>query len=441
MDTPPASTPPPLIPQQLHQFPHAPKKGLSGCAIAAIVGVILLVGLVVLAALAVPAFNKIQAQAEKLRTDTRAKELQVELTASEKVQAGAFAQELIQAVEKKDHEKVNAVVDYDFMAEEIFHGFTGSTQMKRGFMESVKKNPGGIFYEVFGQPGRVVRHWKRNGIPAITLRFVLSEGGASYFDIVLLRQKAGGFKVCDIYSYLFGVLMSKEARQTTAFVTGADAGMVAQILGSAARKKDMEALSKMVRASREGRPEEVISIYQALSPEMKNQPTAFLLYVKGLQHMGEERQDEYATALEKARGILGNDVTIDLLLVDRHVLREDYAAARKAVEVSLQTIGDDSYLQYLLGMMCVRTNDIPAAKEALKKAEAAEPDLFELVDLRMQTRAAEKDFAGVIQAVEAFKARTGATITPDMMTEPVYGDFKKSPEFTRWSATVKKTAP
>lgn len=434
MDSPPASTPPPLF-SQPPPLPQAPKQGLSGGAIAAIVGV------TILAALAVPTFNKIQEQAEKLRAETRVKELMVPLTEAEKVQAEAFVKELIQAVEKSDNAKIHASMDYDFLAEEIFHGFRDFTQAKKGFMDSATNNEGGIFREVVGQSGRIVRHWKRDGIPTITLRFLPDDGGASYFDILLIRQKAGGFKVGDFYSYLFGVQFSKQLRQTMAFITRADAGVLEQIMGRVARKNDMDALAEIAQASREGRFQDLITLFHKLSPEMKNQSTIFLQYVTALQRLGEAGEAEYVAALEKARGILGEEVTIDLLLMDRHLLKEDYTAARKAVEASLKTIGDDSYLLHLQGLMCVRTNDLPTAKDALKRAESLEPDLFDLVDLKMQIRAAEKDYAGVIEAIHAFKAFTGATITPDRLTEPVYDDFKKSPEFTSWSTTVKKAAP
>lgn len=412
---------------------------MSGCAIAGIVGGGLLVLVAILAAFAVPTFQKIQAQAQKIKEDNLAKVTQVPLTGAEKAEAEEFATELIKAVEAG--KGVDAFVDYEYLAERIYSGFSGEAQMKSGFIGGVKKTPGGIFSDILGQPGRFVRHWTREGVPALTLRFEMPGGGVTYLDGLLVRQKAGGFKIADAYNYLFGVLVSREVRTATAFATGSGDGLMKQILGGNARKQDVDTLLELTRANRAGNPKEALTRYHALSPEMKRQSLAYIQYIKALQSLGEESEDEYVQALEKARGILGADVTIDLLLVDRHFLREDFKAARKAVEVSLQAIGDDSYLYHLLGLTCLKDNDVPAAKDALKRALALEPDLVDLVDLKLMILAAEKDYAGVVTAIKAFEARTGAVLSPELLAEPVYDGFKKSPEFAEWSAAARKKAP
>lgn len=435
MESPPPLSPPPL-------FPAAgppPKKGLSGCAIAAIVGGVLLFLAAILVALAVPTFRKIQEMAEQKKAEIRAKVVQVPLTETEKADAAAFAQKLLLAVEAR--EGVHDFVDYETMADAVYSGFSGEQQFKAGFVRGVTKNPGGIFSDVLGQPGRFVRHWTREGVPAVTLRFEMAGGGVTYLDALLARQKTGGFKIVDAYNYLFGVMVSREVRSATALASGSGEGVLNQILGGAARKQDLDKLLQLVQANREGRAKEALAMYHALSPAMKTQSLAYIQYIKALQALGEESEEEYVQALEKARGILGGDVTVDLLLVDRHFLRQDFKAARRAIEGSLQAIGDDSYLYHLLGLACLHDKDVPAARDALKRATAVEPDLVDLVDLKLMILAAEKDHAGLVAAIKAFEARTGALVTPELLEDPVYDEFKKSPEFTEWSAAVRKKAP
>jgi len=432
MESPPALPPLPSV-------RPAPKKGLSGCALAAIIGGAVLFVLAILTALAVPTFRKIQEMAEKKKAESQAKIVQVPLTEAEKVQAETFAKDLLKAVEAR--EDVNAFVDYKQMADVIYSGFSGERQLKTGFLEGVKKNPGGILSEVLGQPGWFVRHWNREGVPAVTLRFETPGGGVSYLDALLIRQTGGGFKIVDVYNYMFGVWVTREVRSATVFGMGGE-GMLNQILGGSARKQDMEALLKFIQANREGRPDEALKLYKGLSPEMKTQRMAYIHYIRALQALGEEYEEEYVQALEKAHGILGAEVTVDLLLLDRHFLREDFKAGRKALENSLRAIGDDSYLYHLLGLACLKDKDVPAARKALEKALAIEPDLMGLVDLKLMVLAAEKDYAGVVAAIKAFEARTGAVLTPEMLDdEPSYDDFKKSPEYAEWSAAARKKAP
>ncbi len=402
-----------------------------------LVWVALVLGLVGVGLLAGPFQRRIKAENAKLAYQARVQARRITLTEEEQIMAEEFAKALLQAVERQDTAAIDARVDFEYLIDDIFHGFEDPAQMKPRILETMRKNPGGFFFNnVLGETGRFVRHRTRDGVPAITLRC-----GASYIDILLLRLKNGGFKVIDMYNYTFGIQLGEYTRQMVAIMMDAGGDPVVQVLGEAGKMTDMEPVAKMTRASRDRRPEEVISTYHDLSPEAMNRPNVFMLYLRALHVVKGPYVEEYAKAVEKAPSLLGPDAKIDLLLFERHVLRRDFVAARQAAEACIQTIGEDSRLFYQLGMMCVRTNDIPAAKEALKKAEAIEPDLFDLVDLKMQIRAVEKDYAGLVNAIHAFKARTGATITPDRLTEPVYDDFKKSPEFTAWNATVKKSAP
>lgn len=420
----------------------ARKSEMKGAAMVALIGLGVLTLISALVALAVPTYNKMRAKAQEARQERRMNSPGLPLTEGEKVEAEDLVKKLIQAVEKRDTVTIHEFMDYEAMAEDVFHGLANADQMKNVMVEAMSRRAGGaFFYEVFGLPGRLVRHRERDGVPAVTLRFTSARGGAFYFDILLRRNEGGGLKIYDMYNYSFGVRASKEVRQMAAVMMGEDDGMVAMILGQAMRKQDMIALAGIGMAGREGRPREVISAYHALSSEMKNQPFAFVFYVKALQKMQDANPEEYATALEKARGILGDDATIDLLLLDRHALRADFAAARLAVEASLQTIGDDSRLLCWLGITCVYTNDLRSARESLKRAEIIEPDFADLVDLRLMILAAEKDYAGVVAAIKAFEARTDAVTTSERLADPIYDDFKKSPEFAEWSATAAQKAP
>jgi tetratricopeptide (TPR) repeat protein len=224
---------------------------------------------------------------------------------------------------------------------------------------------------------------------------------------------------------------------------GPDTSTLAQILGipTAESRETAMQLTGYTSSLQEGDFRAVVEKYGRLKPAMQNLPFTYSIYIQALQQLSNTQPDmneTYAQALEKARGILGEDVTIDLLLVDMHFIRGDMPAARKDVENALKTIGDDSYLHHLSGLMCVRTDDLAGAEAALAKAEKIQPDLIDLVDLRMMLFAMKKDYAGLVKSMEDFSAKTGAKLTPELLNEAVYDDFKKSPEFTKWAEGLKK---
>jgi len=142
-------------------------------------------------------------------------------------------------------------------------------------------------------------------------------------------------------------------------------------------------------------------------------------------------------ALESASAILGPDTATDLLMLDMHLVRKDYKACERGLDNVMKVVGEDAGLLHLKGMVAVMDGDAATAGLCLEKAEKVEPHLLGLIDLRIQTLALKHDYAGVVAEVRRIaKGPKGLVITPDMLTEPVWEDFKKSPEFAAWAKTV-----
>lgn len=440
--TPPSA---PLF-QQTPPASPPPRRGKSPLTIALIIAGIVIVVVAGLAALAVPAYKRVREQAFKLAEETRKKKLEQlarPLTEEEKTKAQAFAVKLISALQNADSAQVQAMTDLAELADEVFHGLNSAAEMKKGFIDGVEEAPGGILSNLLGQRGHFVRHHVREGIPVVTLRFLDENAAATYVDLFLKRDGKGGFMAMDLYTYLFGTRSSSEVRRAVAMMHATDNTSLAEILGipTAESRETMVQLTGYASSQSQGDFRAVVEKYGRLKPELQKLPFTYSIYIQALQRLSDqqpEMNEAYANALEKARGILGEDVTIDLLMVDMHFIRGDMQAARKDVENALKTIGDDSYLHHLVGLMCARTDDLAGAEAALAKAEKIQPDLIDLVDLRMMILAMKKDYAGIVKSMEDFKAKTGAKLTPDLLSEKVYDGFKKSPEFTKWAAEAAK---
>ena len=419
---------------------------MSALTIALIVVAIVAVVVVGLVALAVPAYKRVREQAFELAEQTRKKhreEMARRLSAEEKVKANAFALKLIAALENQDAAQVRAAVDEQELAEEVFHGLNSDADMRKGFIDGMNQTPGGMLGNLMGQRGHLVRHHVREGIPVVTLRFLDQNAAASYVDLFLKRDGKGGFIGLDLYNYLFGTRVTAESRRAVAMMLGPDTSTLAQILGipTAESRETAVQFTGYTQSLQSGDFRAVVEKYGRLKPALQNLPFTYSIYIQALQQLSTtqpEMNETYAQALEKARGILGEDVTIDLLLVDMHFIRGDMQAARADVERALKTIGDDSYLYHLVGLMCARTDDLAGAEAALAKAEKIQPDLIDLVDLRMMILAMKKDYAGLVKMMQDFSAKTGAELTPELLGEKVYDGFKKSPEFTKWAEGLKK---
>ena len=419
---------------------------MSPLAIALIVVGIVAAVVLGLVALVVPAYKRAREQAFQLAEQAQKKkreEMARPLTDEEKTKARSFALKLIASLEGQNAAAVLAAMDVQELAEEVFFGLETKAEIKQGFIEGVNHSPGGVLSRMMGQRGHFVRHHVRDGIPVVTLRFLDQNAAVTYVDLFLKRDGKGGFLGVDLYNYLFGTRVTGESRRAVAMMLGPDTSTLAQILGipTAESRETAMQLTGYTSSLQEGDFRAVVEKYERLKPALQNLPFTYSIYVQALQQLSStqpELNETYAQALEKARGILGDDVTIDLLLVDMHFIRGDMPAARKDVDMALKTIGDDSYLHHLSGLMCVRTDDLAGAEAALAKAEKIQPDLIDLVDLRMMIFAMKKDYAGLVKSMEDFSGKTGAKLTPELLNEAVYDDFKKSPEFTKWAEGLKK---
>ncbi len=419
---------------------------MSPLAIALIVVGIVAAVVLGLVALVVPAYKRAREQAFQLAEQAQKKkreEMARPLTDEEKTKARSFALKLIASLEGQNAAEVLAAMDVQELAEEVFFGLETKAEIKQGFIEGVNHSPGGVLSRMMGQRGHFVRHHVRDGIPVVTLRFLDQNAAVTYVDLFLKRDGKGGFLGVDLYNYLFGTRVTGESRRAVAMMLGPDTSTLAQILGipTAESRETAMQLTGYTSSLQEGDFRAVVEKYERLKPALQNLPFTYSIYVQALQQLSStqpELNETYAQALEKARGILGDDVTIDLLLVDMHFIRGDMPAARKDVDMALKTIGDDSYLHHLSGLMCVRTDDLAGAEAALAKAEKIQPDLIDLVDLRMMIFAMKKDYAGLVKSMEDFSGKTGAKLTPELLNEAVYDDFKKSPEFTKWAEGLKK---
>lgn len=445
MESPPPL--PPLSPPPVPVEPVRRKGGLSGWAIAGLVSAGVLGVIILLAAMIMPMYFKLREIALEPPRQRPLKSSELPLTQAEKAEAEAFVKKLLQAVEKRDTVTIQECTDHEALARVICDGFPEEQHLRAAMAVDMSRSPGGAFsHEVMGLPGRLVRQEPRDEMPAATLRFTTARGGAFYCDVLLRRVEGGGFKVHDMFHYVLGVRLSRELHEIEFAVwMGTNEDALKRMRGSKAEIDEKMAERGMASAFRGGRWREVITFYDTLSSDTKNRTHNFWLYVKALQKLHEVHQEEYeeryVAALDWGRLVLSCRASSDQVLLDRHILRKDFAAAREAAELSLMAVGEDSHLLVLRGIACVHTNDLKAARKSLKGAEKMEPDLASLVDLRLMIRAAEKDYAGVVAAIQVFESRTGSAMPPDRLDDAIFDEFKKSAEFAEWSGTAGKKAP
>lgn len=433
-------TPPPLPPSLPNSNSQPPKRGISGGMIAIIVTVAVLIVVAIIAALAFPAYNAIQKKAKEVNAQNQAavKPPEKPITDEQKQKAMKFAEQVAANINAGKGEAVSAMTDFEGVAMRTFADTDLPFPERAGFKKGISGKPGGLLAQVIGAKVRPLRFHERDGFPAVTIRVLPATGGVNYFDL-LLRPDGESFKIIDLYGYLFGSFSSAEARQAMVMMMGQDTNAIARLLGvSGGDKKSMELIMNMFRQMSNGDAKSVHHTYELLPEKIQRSRPAFIAHVQALQSLQSDPVfgELYAHTLGTARSVLGNESAMDLLLVDLYFFRKDFKGVHECLERVHQQVGDDAYLFHLMGMGAIKDKDYKLATECLKNAEKVEPELMDLVDLRLQVRAANGDFAGVVAEMQRFTKATGAKLTPTVFSEPVYDDFKRSPEFANWAKSL-----
>lgn len=433
---------PPPLPPSLPSIPAPRKGGLPGCAIAAIVGVPVLIALVAIAAaIAVPAYTMARKKALEAKHPLP---VVAPLTEAGKERAMQFARKVSTALNEGDKGTISAFMDFDVITERSFAGMDVAPGTKEEFKQSFGQKSGGLLAQVLeARPkARPLRVHTRDGYPAATLRLRMPGGGVSYVDLLLLPD-GDSFKILDLFTYTFANYSTEEARHAMMMVQSLGSDTLSRWLGVKLKdRKTAEQLVSLSRLAAEKNSKALLRVHEQLPPELQRQRSVFILKVQALMALqgGAEPQYEapYLEALESARGILGEGSAIDLLLLDLYFLKKDYAAAQNCARNGLKAVGPDAYLYLLQGFSAVRAKDLEGAAACLKSAEEIEPEMNDLVDLRLQLRAVRGDFASVVAEVNKFSKAVGVAFTPDIFGDELYAGFRESPEYAAWVASLKR---
>lgn len=427
----PPSTPFPAIPP--------PRKGLSGWGIAGLVGGLLFALVAVTSVFALLLGNLKKSEGNKGQREAQfppkppAAEQEKDLV--------LFAELIASAIENNEPQEINDRTDYDTLTERAFPGTTTAASIKEGFRSQVRRERGGLAVNFLGKRTKVIRYLERKGFPAFTLRHLFDDGGVYYAD-VMVKPEGGRFKIVEVYNYAYGTYGTDELRQNLLLMHEQDPAVMRKILGlkSYGEKSDSTVFT-LLRLQKNKDWKGTIEAFDKLPSEVQRTRAVFIIYLGAVQMLEDDSPSywyRYGIALDLAREVLDKDSATDLLQVDYYLLKGDYAGVQRCLDRVKQAVGEDAYLFYLQGTIAINEAKYEEAARHLEAAERVEPELRELVDLRMQVRASQKDYAGVVKELVRFTKEQNVTLTPDIFEGAVYDGFRQSPEFAAWVRSLKQ---
>ncbi len=368
------------------------------------------------------------------------------LNEAQKERLVVFGNELAEALSQKDAAKVMAMQDSEGFCTRVFEkipaGMPNVADMRRGFMNGIKQREGGWLWSAMSGEVHFLRLRERVGYPAVLLRIKTPEGAVSYVD-ALVKPEGDGFRVVDMFNYIFASTASEESRNVLAVMLSKSAGGgLAALLGTLhLDEKNAEILVSINEATRAGNMVEVLRICDGLPAKLKTQRTFFLLRLQALMAVNTtgKYDEQYKEALRAAPEILGKDSTTDLLMVDLLFMDNDFKGADDCLKRLNDIIGGDPYLTFLRGGAHMQMKDYAGVLALADQVAKEDPTMAEVVDLRLAVHLARKDYKALVDEMRAFKSKFGAVLDRKALADdPEYAEFLKSPEFAGWEKELAK---
>jgi hypothetical protein len=372
-------------------------------------------------------------------TTASAKSSVKEVTAAD---AQKWAGELARAVRVQDVDGFNKLVDWDaFVATAT--ALPGDSSQLKDFRESYGRQlktataspRTGFGRAVIGAVEgageyRPLHTHREVGRVRVLFRLISSNGALNYHDWVLSRSSDGAVVAVDCYVFLIGEMYSQNLRRSFLPLAHKRGGASVGALSGPEQYfvAHFDEYTQMDRLVREKNWRQALNVYAQLPPTVQQSTPALTMRLLATQAIS---NTQYLATIDDFRKLHPNDAMIDLISIDGHLLRGDYAKALEGIDRVDRSVAGDPYLKVVRGGVLAREKKFDGARAMFEKAVAQDPQLlrgyYALIDLSL----ARKSFGDTLKWLK--EAESKGVKFGDMRNSPAFSDFVKSPEYKSWA--------
>lgn len=275
-----------------------------------------------------------------------------------------FIQQIEQAVVDDNADLLNDFFAKDALSDKVASMMgTNTKYAKIGTLTAIKSLKIGdrvIQYKKKGGSYKHIKTYEKTGVKHVLFRLYTGTG-INYHDMELIKVK-NEIKVSDIYVYLSGQNISTS---------------LADLMNTTLESKKSSAyrLGMIAAYVKKGNYSDAMAMFKKLDKKLKNTKTAQIIYLQILSSTNENKK--YLKAMEEYKKNYPNDPSLPLMLVDYHILRNEYDKALDNLNKLDATIDKDPFLDYIRGNIYSAMNDNTSAMVCFERLYNYMPDLKE----------------------------------------------------------------
>ena len=348
------------------------------------------------------------------------------MTAANEDDVRQWAEELeastVNVDEERFFELVNMEPLHDYATSLVDH-----VEFKNGFKRGARsKLP--TFFAQLSRNGATYRfigmRETQRGQLGPMFRLMDSGGACNYHHWDLMKDASGKVLGLDMYIFLTGEYFSETMQRLAALSAPDSSNFLAKLMGkNKVNKQEQNLLMKFFEAQGKSDFAAVQSTYKQL-PEKLQKEKAFSL-VRMMAAMNTSDED-YLRAIEEHRQKFPRDPSADLIELDLHFVRKDYAKAYRALDRLDEFIGRDAHLVNYRGSIAYEESKLDEAKKLFQEVIEIDP-YYENGYWSLNTVYVDlKDYDGSLvtlkKLIDSFEG-----IVFDF-SDPFFGEWVKSPQ-------------
>jgi hypothetical protein len=333
-----------------------------------------------------------------------------------------FAKKCEAAINAHDAESLTMHCDDAGFVELVMRELPGTPGLHQGIRESLTDGLSRLILKAAEQADSFtfLRIQSHEGQPAALFR-VISDSGLNYHRLIFTTMPDGEHRVCDVYFALSGETYSSLLHRLVALSAPLDS--------NEAILADVQAVKEFLAARREGRSEDAVLAFDMLPDRLKAN--------KGLQviRLGcalKIDREAIETAARDFRQRFPGDPAIEIMLLDHYLSSSDFDAVHGGIAKLRKFAGEDAYLDYLEGSLCVVMEKPGRAHECYDRAIKREPTLLEPQWGLLELLLAEENHKATLERIRVIESLGVVFSATSMRASETYAEFCASPEFRVW---------
>ena len=367
----------------------------------------------------------------------------LKLVGADLAAAEKFGRELADLVKAGDAKKAGAVCDFEALWIAVVQNLDVPEKFlagaKSGFLSGTQKAPGGLFRDAVGKDVRLLRVRERAGETVLLMRMRdAASAGASYMDVFLTRGADGAFRVRDIFNYALGEKVSDVMARLMAQGVAANSQSPLEKIfkGKTAPAGGFEKAMKVAETMRERKFAEVLSQSDALPDAVRKERFVQFMRVQAAMALNDDAR--YLKVLDEIAAAFPNDPSLGFILIDRHVLKKDYAKALDTVKLLVADLGDDAFLAGIHATCLQELGRMDEATDVAAAGLKVEPGDLSLMWVQVSVLAKAKRHADAVKVLDEILTLHKQVADPAKAAGTGLEEFFASPEGKAYVARMKK---